>query len=129
MTCKEGKKNRACLLKQFIALYLVELMILSSFAGVFTFAGNDLTTTASAEDEYDMGHVVGMWKMDENGGDTVYDETDNDNDGTRNGATWVDGRNGSEVADSWEGLRRMARRTRLQVRVGAFVGFPSDWAA
>jgi len=115
MTCKEGKKNRACLLKQFIALYLVELMILSSFAGVFTFAGNDLTTTASAEDEYDMGHVVGMWKMDENGGDTVYDETDNDNDGTRNGATWVDGRNGSglefdgdddyvEVADDNDGL-------------------------
>ncbi len=86
---------------RFMAVWLVWLMVAGGFAGITSFGvdiGLDVDLpgvgTAAAE-EYDMDSVVAMWKMDENSGDTVYDETANDNDGTRYGATWVDGRNGS----------------------------------
>lgn len=36
-------------------------------------------------------HTVGLWHMDEGSGDTIYDETDNHNDGTIDGASWVEG--------------------------------------
>jgi len=36
-------------------------------------------------------HTVGLWHMDEGSGDTIYDETDNHNDGTIQGAGWVEG--------------------------------------
>ncbi len=34
--------------------------------------------------------IVGLWKMDEGSGNVVHDATDNHNDGTIHGATWVD---------------------------------------
>ncbi len=36
-------------------------------------------------------HTVGLWHMDEGSGNTIYDETDNHNDGTIQGAGWVEG--------------------------------------
>jgi len=36
-------------------------------------------------------HTVGLWHIDEGSGDTIYDETDNHNDGTIYGAGWVEG--------------------------------------
>jgi len=38
--------------------------------------------------------VVGSWHFDEGSGTTAYDTSGNDNDGTINGATWVDGKFG-----------------------------------
>jgi len=35
-------------------------------------------------------NTVALWQIDEGAGATVYDETDNDNDGTIDGATWTD---------------------------------------
>ena len=94
MTHTQEKGSRVRLSKQIIALYVVEMLVATAFVGVFGFVGDE----ASAEEEYDMGNVVAMWKFDENGGDTVYDETDNDNDGTINGATWTGGKNGSGLS-------------------------------
>ena len=37
----------------------------------------------------------GYWLMDEGSGSVIYDETENDNDGTISGASWVDGISGS----------------------------------
>jgi len=34
-------------------------------------------------------HTVGLWYLDEGSGATAYDATENDNDGTIHGATWV----------------------------------------
>ena len=46
---------------------------------------------------YNRGAPVAHWKMDEGSGSTIYDETDNNNDGTISGATWVDGKHGSAL--------------------------------
>ena len=94
MTLKKGNPDRACFSRQFIALYLVELLLLSSFVGVFGFEADE----AAAEEEYDMSHVVGMWSFDEDGGDTTYDSSGNDNTGTiQGGENWTAGVNGSAL--------------------------------
>jgi len=36
-------------------------------------------------------NTVALWHLNEGSGSTIYDETDNDNDGTIYGATWADG--------------------------------------
>ena len=94
MTLTQENGFRARLSKQIMALYVVGMLVATAFIGVFGFVPDEV----SGEEEYDMGNVVAMWKMDENGGGTVYDETDNDNDGTINGTTWTDGRNCSGLS-------------------------------
>jgi len=42
--------------------------------------------------------AVAMWHFDEGSGTTAYDETDNDNDGTINGATWTTGKYGKALS-------------------------------
>ncbi len=37
------------------------------------------------------GHTIALWHINEGSGDTIYDETDNHNDGTIYGAGWVEG--------------------------------------
>jgi hypothetical protein len=41
--------------------------------------------------------AVGYWKFDEGSGNTAFDETDNDNDGTINGASWTTGKSGNAL--------------------------------
>jgi len=97
MTHTLEKSSWARFSKRFIAVYVVEILITSTFVGMFGFVP-DMTTTVSAEEDYDMTNVVAMWKMDEDGGDTVYDETDNDNDGTIYDADWAEGKNNSGLS-------------------------------
>lgn len=42
--------------------------------------------------------AVALWHMDEGSGDTIYDATQNNNDGTIYGAAWVDGRYGKALS-------------------------------
>jgi len=46
--------------------------------------------------------VVGSWHFDEGSGTTAYDSSGNDNDGTINGATWIDGKFGKAL--SFDGI-------------------------
>jgi len=42
--------------------------------------------------------TVAMWHFDEGSGTTVYDETDNENDGSINGASWATGKYGKALS-------------------------------
>ncbi|PVX26227.1 MAG: hypothetical protein CW716_06475 [Candidatus Bathyarchaeum sp.] len=43
------------------------------------------------------GNIVGYWNMDENSGDIAYDLSENGNNGSIIGATWVDGKYGGAL--------------------------------
>ena len=55
-----------------------------------------IQTQESRELEEDE-NTVALWHFNEGSGDTVYDETDNDNDGIINGAKWTDGISGKAL--------------------------------
>ncbi|RLG20486.1 hypothetical protein DRN74_05365, partial [Candidatus Micrarchaeota archaeon] len=73
----------------------------NSQARVYMYYGNPYAVSASNGEEvfelYDVKGVVGSWHMDENTGNIIYDETDNNNDGMINGATWTNGKYGKAL--------------------------------
>ncbi len=61
-------------------------------------------------------HTVALWHLNEGSGATAYDETDNDNDGTIYGASWVEG-----VIPRRSGLDALVSRLLAAVETGAGV--------
>ncbi len=47
---------------------------------------------------FDSSSTIALWHFDEGSGTTAYDETENDNDGTINGATWTTGKIGKALS-------------------------------
>jgi len=58
---------------------------------------NRALTAAEVKYHYNQGGPVGYWKFDEGSGTVAKDETENNNDGTISGATWVSGKYGNAL--------------------------------
>jgi hypothetical protein len=67
----------------------------SSIAVVAMFIAGVLTVSSDAK--IDLETVVGMWLFDEGDGDVAEDSSGNGNDGTLEGAKWVDGKFGKAL--------------------------------
>ncbi|MCK5044445.1 LamG domain-containing protein [Candidatus Parcubacteria bacterium] len=63
---------------------------------------NRALSAEEASYHYNKGAPVAHWKMDEGSGSTIYDEADNNNNGTISGAAWVEGKHG--LALSLDGI-------------------------
>jgi len=64
---------------------------------IYMYYGNSEASSASDVNSTfirEIDGVVGSWHFDEGSGTTAYDTSGNDNDGTINGASWVDGKFG-----------------------------------
>jgi hypothetical protein len=70
------------------------IMVLAHYNG--TDAPNQ---TDYSDENFEISHTVALWHFDENSGDTAFDETENNNDGTLMPASpaWVSGYSGSAL--------------------------------
>ena len=94
ITLLDNWQKPVSLLRKCIAIFSTIAMVSSTLVALTSF----VCPASSGEDDYDMGNVVGMWHLDEESGTTIYDHSNNSNDGEmKNGPHWVAGIHGTAI--------------------------------
>jgi hypothetical protein len=89
-------------IKKSVICGIILLFLGVSFSSSISGTSNDESTNANVTNSPLNDYVLAYWKLDTGSGNTAYDSSGHDFDGTINGATWVTGKYGKAL--SFDGL-------------------------